>query len=127
MKLEIANLAALALASSECQKNWENTVTELLEDARQLTSSVEAAMIDGLSGNYVARITSSMAAVESNIQSCPEIEALLPKITRIDNTMNYCAPESIHDSMKLSRENIIGQQGRVQKINDIIERVFESY
>ena len=115
MKIEIANLAALALASSECQRNWENTVTELLEDARQLTSSVEAAMIDGLSGNYVARITSSMAAVESNIQSCPEIEALLPKITRIDNTMNYCAPESIHDSMKLSRENIIGQQGRVQK------------
>ena len=115
MKLEIANLAALALASSDCQRNWENTVTELLEDARQLTSSVEAAMIDGLSGNYVARITSSI--LESNIQICPEIEALLPKITRIENTMNYCARESIHDSMKLSRDNTIGQQEKVQKIN----------
>ena len=56
MKIEIANLAALALASSECQKNWENTVTELLKDARQLTSSVEAAMIDGLSGNYKCKL-----------------------------------------------------------------------
>ena len=115
MKIEIANLAALALASSECQKNWENTVNELFKESRQLTSSVEAAMIDGLSGNYVARITSSMAAVEENIQSCPELEALMPKITRIDNSMNYCAPENIHDSMGRSRETIIRQQGRVHK------------
>ncbi|CBY10107.1 unnamed protein product [Oikopleura dioica] len=126
MKIEIANLAALALASSECQKNWENTVTELLKDARQLTSSVEAAMIDGLSGNYVARITSSMAAVEKNIQSCPEIETFLPKITRIDNTMNYCAPESIHDSMKLSRENIIRQQDQTDELIGRYERTMDN-
>ncbi|CAG5082629.1 Oidioi.mRNA.OKI2018_I69.PAR.g10170.t1.cds [Oikopleura dioica] len=126
MKIEIANLAALALASTECQKNWENTVNELLQDSRQLTSSVEAAMIDGMSGNYVARITSSMAAVEENIKNCPELESLLPKITRIDNTMNYCAPESIHDSMKLSRENIVRQQDQTDELIGKYEKAMDT-
>ena len=67
-----------------------NLVNRLLEETQGLVASVEAAAIDGLNGNYVARITSSINKVHSNIQACPSLKIAKDQINSIRAMENHC-------------------------------------
>ena len=62
---------------------WEDQISSLLDETQALVSSVEAAVIDGLTGSYVSRISMALNNVEENLESCPILNDLADQVERI--------------------------------------------
>ena len=68
---------------SGCIDQWEDQISSLLDETQALVSSVEAAVIDGLTGSYVSRISMALNNVEENLESCPILNDLADQVERI--------------------------------------------
>lgn len=66
-----------------CMNQWEDQISSLLDETQALVSSVEAAVIDGLTGSYVSRISMALNNVEENLESCPILNDLADQVERI--------------------------------------------
>ena len=56
-------------------------------------ASIEAASVDGLNGNYVARITQTLSNIDTNLSQCPWILDITDHIRDSDYA---CDPNDIH-------------------------------
>ena len=72
-------------------------VHDLLDETQQLVASIEAAAVDGINGNYVARISTAMNNIQANIDSCPSINMARDKVDRIKELEENCPVEHIDE------------------------------
>ena len=93
---------------------------DLLDETQQLVASIEAAAVDGINGNYVARISTAMNNIQANIDACPSINMAREKVQRIKELERRLASvlsQSFDDS-----DTIIGKFKLLESFEGLLSR-----
>ena len=72
--------------------------------------------VEGLNGNYVARITTAMNNARSNFDQCDSIDIITESVNRIQRSESTCDPNDLNGELHAIRQDSINQRGEIENL-----------